>query len=950
MPEEIQYIGEHLIFGQIGYFVIILGFVAALFSSVAYFFATNNEDTSEYGSWRKLGRIGFTTHGIAIYTTIALTFYIMLQKYYEYSYVFEHVSDDLPFRYIFSAFWEGQEGSFMLWMFWHIFLGAIIMFKAGKWEAPVLSVLMAIEAFITSMILGLYIGVYKIGSNPLALFRDTSDMPLFNNEDYVSMLGKFADGLNPLLQNYWMTIHPPTLFLGFASTAIPFAFAIAGLWRKDHKASLQPMLKWGLFSGAILGTGILMGAAWAYEALSFGGYWAWDPVENTSLVPWLLVLAGIHTNLIARATGYSIKSTYLFYILTFIMILYSTTLTRSGILGDTSAHAFTEMGLENQLLLFILFFTFASIAFMARGFKSVPVEEKEETIFSREFWMFIGSLVLLFSAILITFTTSIPVYNKVAELFGYDLNLTSPLEPIKHYNKYQVWIAIFVGLFSAVSQVLRYREFNWKGHQKKFAIHIGASLAITAVLTYLTSYWIQLGTWQYAMMLFFGILTIVSNLDVITFLGKAKGINLSSFIAHAGFGLMVIGILASGLNKSYISTNPFAQRGLLPEDMINENVRLFEDQPMFIKGYEVTYKGDSIVDKTRYFKVNYKRIDKMGNSYESFDLYPNALYNPQFTKIATFNPSTKHYLDHDIFSRISGLAPGEQDIEEAQAIEDSLDYFDYSAFLNIPIEVFDTVHITEFGLDTTVIKKFLVTINDVNRAPVHHEYKPEVGDLAVGLKMNVQYPEEDKSFDLEPVIVLRGSLLFNYAAQVNELALKVKLNEQTLDAIFTPESKLGYQAFDLKPGDDVNFNGYNVKFLNFEKEPAHPSYIKEDGDIGVGASLEITDTEGQKFNAQPIYLIRKNNPFILKDEISNLGLHFQFVKIDPKTGIVTINIAQHQKNSEIAFELAANSFRTDYIVLEAVVFPGINLVWLGTCMMMLGLFVGMGRRLREKKV
>ena len=385
MPEEIQYIGEHLIFGQIGYFVILLGFVTALFSSIAYFFATNKEATPQFSSWRNLGRIGFTIHGISIYTTIALTFYIMIQKYYEYVYVFEHVSDTLPFRYIFSAFWEGQEGSFMLWMFWHIFLGAIILFKGGKWEAPVLSVLMAIEVFINSMILGIYVGVYKIGSSPLALFRDTAEMPLFNNEDYVSMLSKFADGLNPLLQNYWMTIHPPTLFLGFASTAIPFAFAIAGLWRKDHKSVLQPMLKWGLFSGAILGTGILMGAAWAYEALTFGGYWAWDPVENTSLVPWLLVLAGIHTNLIAKATGYSIKSTYLFYLLTFIMILYSTTLTRSGILGDTSVHAFTEKGLENKLLLFIGFFTLGSIAFMARGFSSVAIPEKEETIFSREF-------------------------------------------------------------------------------------------------------------------------------------------------------------------------------------------------------------------------------------------------------------------------------------------------------------------------------------------------------------------------------------------------------------------------------------------------------------------------------------------------------------------------------------------------------------------------------------
>jgi cytochrome c-type biogenesis protein CcmF len=127
------------------------------------------------------------------------------------------------------------------------------------------------------------------------------DAPIFSNADYLNLIK--GTGLNPLLQNYWMTIHPPTLFLGFASTSIPFAFAMAGFMHKDHKGWLKPVLPWALFSGMILGTGILMGGAWAYEALSFGGYWAWDPVENMSLVPWLILIAGIHTNLIARNTG-----------------------------------------------------------------------------------------------------------------------------------------------------------------------------------------------------------------------------------------------------------------------------------------------------------------------------------------------------------------------------------------------------------------------------------------------------------------------------------------------------------------------------------------------------------------------------------------------------------------------------------------------------------------------
>ena len=317
--EEIQYIGEHLLPGKIGHFALVASFVASLLAAVAYYFATEKRAEESYISWRNIGRASYLAHGLGIFIVIGTMFYLMINQYYEYQYVQAHVSEDLPFKYIFSAFWEGQEGSFLLWMFWHIILGVVLIGTAKKWEAPVMSVLASIQLFIGSMILGLYLGVgdfvTKIGSNPLLLLRDTLDAPIFANADYVSLLK--GTGLNPLLQNYWMTIHPPTLFLGFASTAIPFCFAIAGLWTKEHKAWLKPALSWALFSAAILGTGILMGGAWAYEALSFGGYWAWDPVENMSLVPWIILLAGVHTNLISKSTGHSVRATYIFYLLTF---------------------------------------------------------------------------------------------------------------------------------------------------------------------------------------------------------------------------------------------------------------------------------------------------------------------------------------------------------------------------------------------------------------------------------------------------------------------------------------------------------------------------------------------------------------------------------------------------------------------------------------------------------
>ena len=495
-----EYIGEHLLPGQIGRLAIVLGFVASIIASIAYYFATQRRaNIKEAGGWRKIGRIAFSIHGFSFLTVIGILFYIMINQYYEYQYVQSHVSDELPFKYIFSAFWQAQEGSFLLWMFWHIILGFLLIRKAKEWEAPVMSVLSLVQMFIGTMLLGLYIYVgeteLKIGSNPLMLLRDMVEAPVFNNLEYVELLQ--GSGMNPLLQNYWMTIHPPTLFLGFASTVVPFCYAIAGLWTNQHKKWLTAVTPWALFCGFILGTGILMGGAWAYEALSFGGYWAWDPVENMSLVPWIILLAGIHTNLIARSTGYSIKSTYLFYLLSFPLILYSTFLTRSGILGDTSVHAFTEMGLEWQLVAFLMTFLLLGLILFAFKAKAIPAPVKEESGASKEFWMFIGALVLLFSAVLITVGTSLPVYNKIVSFFDASHQNITITDQEAHHNKYQLWIAVFIGFLSGLAQYFRFREINFAKKSTEFWKHTGVAAAIALTLSWLVTQWIEVSAWQY---------------------------------------------------------------------------------------------------------------------------------------------------------------------------------------------------------------------------------------------------------------------------------------------------------------------------------------------------------------------------------------------------------------------------------------------------------------------
>ncbi len=353
-----DYVGEHLMPGKLGQFFVVLSFAGSLVATFAYFKSAQSKSLEEAASWKKMARFVFFLNTLAVFIVFATIYYIIHSHYFEYNFAWEHSSRNLDPKYMLSCIWEAQEGSFLLWMMWNGVLGIILMFRATRWEAPLLTVISFAQFCLTTMILGVYVFSFQIGHSPFMLVRQLfQEAPIFQRADYLS-IPQMQDGqsLNALLQNYWMVIHPPILFLGFSSTIIPFAFAVTGLWKKQYGSWTKTALPWTLFSCCVLGTGIMMGAAWAYESLTFGGYWAWDPVENASLVPWLVLVAGLHTQVIYNSTGHSLRATYLFLILGFTLILYSTFLTRSGILGDTSVHAFVGSGLNLQLILFIVFF------------------------------------------------------------------------------------------------------------------------------------------------------------------------------------------------------------------------------------------------------------------------------------------------------------------------------------------------------------------------------------------------------------------------------------------------------------------------------------------------------------------------------------------------------------------------------------------------------------------
>lgn len=654
-----EYLGENLLPGQLGHFFAVLSLVASLVATFAYFKASRIDLEPERKSWIRLARGAFLAETISVFAMFGVLYYIISNHYFEYKYAYSHSDKSLQMEYLLSCFWEGQEGSFLLWSFWHCVLGWILIWRAKNWEAGVMTVVSFAQFLLATMLLGIYIFGVKIGSGPFVLLRNEFDWPILSDPNYMKYI-QDGTGLNTLLQNYWMVIHPPVLFLGFASTIVPFAYAIAGLMSKKHDWT-KPALPWASFSAASLGLGIMMGAAWAYESLNFGGYWAWDPVENASLVPWLTLVAGLHTNIVYKNAGYSLRSTYFFYIISFSLILYSTFLTRSGVLGDTSVHSFTDLGMNTQLLLFVLIFFIPALVLFFIRYKDIPSIKKEENTYSREFWMFIGSLVLFLSGMVIILKTSTPVFNK---LFG--TSIAPPEDQEFAYNQIQIFVAVVIGLLTAITQYLKYKDTPKQFLGSKILWPTLISVAISLAI----SVWGGIGydkkgpgfLFAIHLALFAAVYAVVGNFAYIWLGLKGKLKAAGASVAHVGFGMVLVGILLSSSKKTVLSWNTTGVTPLRVEDADKpgnpagnpaENITLFKGVATDMGRYMVTYVKDTINprDRKNYFEINFKAKD----SSETFNLYPDVIKNNKGAEGFGANPAAKHYWHKDIFVYITSF-------------------------------------------------------------------------------------------------------------------------------------------------------------------------------------------------------------------------------------------------------------------------------------------------------
>jgi cytochrome c-type biogenesis protein CcmF len=772
---DIQFIGENLLPGKIGQFFIVLSFCTALLATVAYYFATStnlSKDSLVRASsdgWKKIARLAFLINLLAVIGIGSSLYYIIYNHLFEYHYAWAHSSKILPVYYIISSFWEGQEGSFWLWMFWQSFLGFII-FKRGKtWENSVMTILMLSQAFIASMLVGVDVFGIKIGSSPFILLRDAVPGPIFQRGDYLNLIPD-GNGLNPLLQNYWMVIHPPTLFLGFASMIIPFAYAIGGLWEKRYSDWVKPALPWTLFAVMILGTGIIMGSFWAYEALNFGGFWAWDPVENASIIPWLTLIAAVHVLIAYKNSGHSYFTATFLVLISFVLVLYASFLTRSGILGETSVHSFTDLGMFWHLVLYVLFFLFLAIFFMVIRWKELPITKKDEETYSREFWLFIGALVISIACLQILATTSVPVFNAI---FGTEI--APPADVIAHYNKWQVPFAVVIAFISAFAQYLKYKKTD----PKKFFISISVSLVLSLFITAAAVYIMDIySNVMYIILTFAAIFSIVANARILGDAFSGKWRLAGSAVAHIGFALLLIGALVAAATNKVVSINNTGI-GFGDEFAKNnnprENIILYKDEPVKMDRYTVTYLGDSVEGVNTYYRINYKVLDeKSGKEKENFTLYPNAQLNAKMRQIIA-SPDTKHYLFHDIYTHVSSVPLKEEDHEEHEGHSDDENY---EKPLTYEINIGDTVRFREG----------FILVKGINREAKVQNIPLGEKDIAIGLQLEVN--SEDKMYPSEPIYMLKDGSKFDFGKKIDEKGLKLRFTN-----VFPDKNKLELMVY-----------------------------------------------------------------------------------------------------------------------------------------------------------
>lgn len=437
---------------------------------------------------------------------------LLIRRDFRIEYVYQYSGLDLAGHFQFAAFWAGQKGSFLIWLFWGAVLGLPLIKTAGKkQEAPVMMIY-------TMTVLGLLFILVR--ENPFVMLAETPPD---------------GRGLNPLLQDDWMVIHPPIMFVGYALSAVPFAFAVSALWRKDYEGWARRAFPWALAGFLVLGCAILMGGYWAYKTLGWGGYWGWDPVENASLIPFLFGVVLIHGLHMERVKGRYRRMNLVTASLMYLSVLYGTFLTRSGVLADFSVHSFVDLGITGWLVGLMGVFFLMSAGLLVVRWRDVPTRPNEDPhLLSRGAFMVVASIVVMLAAVIVTFGTSAPLITR------WYMETPAQVGP-EWYNRMSFPLAVLAALLLSLVPFVTWRGAEGKELLRKLLPAGLVALGVTALAA-------VLGVTQpfHAVLVFLATVALTTNLQKTFARAKVGGLRAAGgYLSHVGVGVILLGFLAS---------------------------------------------------------------------------------------------------------------------------------------------------------------------------------------------------------------------------------------------------------------------------------------------------------------------------------------------------------------------------------------------------------------------
>jgi cytochrome c-type biogenesis protein CcmF len=376
---------------DVGFWALVLILVVSAYTTVVSVMGARKHSAALLESARN----GAFAAGATATAATVILLYLLISADLSVRYVYEHVNSYLPTIYRLSALWAGQEGSLLLWLWLTALMSVVIILRKRVWAAPFGPYVLAVMAFTQ----GFLAVVLVLISSPF------SSLPSVPAE---------GQGLNPLLQNVWMVIHPPVVFVGYAAYTVPFALVIGGLaTRQLGKEWLQAVRRWSLFAWLFLGTGILMGAWWAYLELGWGGYWAWDPVENSSLIPWLTGTALLHSLMMQRRKDAFRAWNVWLVSLTFLLCVFATFITRSGIIQ--SVHAFQRSAIGTFFVAFIGLCLTALAGLVSSRRHMLRGTHTFSELLSREASMLLANLLFVSAALVVLLGTMFPALVELVQ-------------------------------------------------------------------------------------------------------------------------------------------------------------------------------------------------------------------------------------------------------------------------------------------------------------------------------------------------------------------------------------------------------------------------------------------------------------------------------------------------------------------------------------------------------